>query len=111
MIFCISCHVILQFHIILQYLNELKSSLVEDKAIFHLNNEGYDYWWPGDTSNGDMTISLHKIFIVHAGAVYPYYWWIIHAIYINSSLPDKMAAILQTIFSNVFSWMKSFVFW
>ena len=25
--------------------------------------------------------------------------------------PDKMAAILQTIFSDAFSWMKSFVFW
>ena len=24
---------------------------------------------------------------------------------------DKMAAILQTMFSDAFSWMKSFVFW
>ena len=51
MIFCISCHVILQFHIILQHLNELKSSLVEDKAIFYLNNEGYVCWWPGPRLN------------------------------------------------------------
>ena len=30
---------------------------------------------------------------------------------INSSPLDKMGIILQTIFSYVFSWMKSFVFW
>ena len=30
---------------------------------------------------------------------------------VNSSPPDKMAAISQTTFSNAFSWMKSFVFW
>ena len=30
---------------------------------------------------------------------------------INSSCLDKMAAISQTIFSDAFSWMKSFVFW
>ena len=29
---------------------------------------------------------------------------------INSSPPGKMAAISQTIFSNAFSWLKSFVF-
>ena len=42
-------------------------------------------------------------------------WWIGEAIQLNillTHLPlDKMAAILQTIFSNAFSWMKSFVFW
>ena len=30
---------------------------------------------------------------------------------VNSSPVDKMAAISQTIFSDVFSWVKSFVFW
>ena len=31
---------------------------------------------------------------------------------VKTHLPlDKMAAILQTVFSDVFSWMKSFVFW
>ena len=32
-------------------------------------------------------------------------------LFINSSPQDKMAAILQTIFWDAFSWMKSFVFW
>ena len=30
---------------------------------------------------------------------------------VNSSPLDKMAAITQKIFSDAFSWMKSFVFW
>ena len=30
---------------------------------------------------------------------------------VNSSPLDKMATISQTIFSDAFSWMKSFVFW
>ena len=33
----------------------------------------------------------------------------IFVLIVNSSPPDKMAAILQTIISDAFSWMKSFV--
>ena len=45
-----------------------------------------------------------------------YYMYIRHrndtcAIHINSSPLDKMAAISQTVFSDAFSWMKSFIFW
>ena len=74
-----------------------------------LRPEAVDYCYHGNKTRGPW-VSCLKILATKQN-------WrdIVYAIHISIKLThfplDKMAAILQTVFADAFSWMKNFVFW
>ena len=127
------CHMLHQWHIrqlfvfifiILQYNDSQNSSTpLQTQPQTHLTCTQVNIWWYQLPLVQNLFYLLRGI-IQNATIFFNTLLWdlassqwqklVSHKIYSTSLIQqpgDKMAAILQTIYSDTFSWMKSFVFW